>query len=224
MSPPGAARSTVEPKFEYGALVRSGPTAATLITFGQEAGVGWRARVLVARGGDDDRALRPHRLEELHRGRVAGSARAKAQVDDFGGLRGQGAGIVAQAGGVADALDDVEARSGAGAAVERADRHDPRPPGHARDAGPVVAARADRAGHVRAVEDRAAGDPAARIGGIRVDAVAVRVRSGLLMKSRPSIELRRELRVAATMPVSTTATGIALPVVSSQAPGSWICS
>ena len=39
MSPPGAARSTVGPKFEYGALVRSGPTDATLITFAQDAGV-----------------------------------------------------------------------------------------------------------------------------------------------------------------------------------------
>src|SRR6188768_2400766 len=39
MSPPGADTSTVEPKLEYGALVRSGPTDATLITFRQEAGV-----------------------------------------------------------------------------------------------------------------------------------------------------------------------------------------
>ena len=61
------------------------------------------------------------------------------------------------------------------AAVERAYRHDPRTPGHTRDASPVVATRADRAGHVCAVEDRAAADPAAGIGGIRIDAVAVLV-------------------------------------------------
>ena len=32
-------RSTDGPKFEYGALVRNGPTDATLMTLGQEAGV-----------------------------------------------------------------------------------------------------------------------------------------------------------------------------------------
>ena len=60
MSPPGAATSTVAPKFEYGARVRSGPTAATLMTLGQEAGVCGALEFVVARGGDDDRTLRAH--------------------------------------------------------------------------------------------------------------------------------------------------------------------
>ena len=96
---------------------------------------------------------------------------AYAQVDDVGPFYRGGATVVAQAGCITNALDQVVGC--AAAHTEHSNRHDTGTPTDPRNALGIVAGGRDRAGNMGAVETTAGPFPVPFIGGVGIDTVTI---------------------------------------------------